>query len=163
MHPLTARPIPMEHKKAERKAQLLVGIPGLEPGMTGPESVVLPLHHIPIVYFCNSEVKKPSEMLSFLVGIPGLEPGMTGPESVVLPLHHIPISVAQLRNVIYFLIAVAKVRTFSQTPKLSRSFFNDYLYFSEIMTKSRYNSENLLPCRIFPGCHGSRVVSSFCS
>ena len=26
---------------------LLVGIPGLEPGMTGPESVVLPLHHIP--------------------------------------------------------------------------------------------------------------------
>ena len=26
----------------------LVGIPGLEPGMTGPESVVLPLHHIPI-------------------------------------------------------------------------------------------------------------------
>jgi hypothetical protein len=25
-----------------------VGIPGLEPGMTGPESVVLPLHHIPI-------------------------------------------------------------------------------------------------------------------
>ncbi len=29
---------------------LLVGIPGLEPGMTGPESVVLPLHHIPL--FC---------------------------------------------------------------------------------------------------------------
>ena len=27
----------------------LVGIPGLEPGMTGPESVVLPLHHIPIL------------------------------------------------------------------------------------------------------------------
>ena len=27
---------------------LIVGIPGLEPGMTGPESVVLPLHHIPI-------------------------------------------------------------------------------------------------------------------
>ena len=25
-----------------------VGIPGLEPGMTGPESVVLPLHHIPL-------------------------------------------------------------------------------------------------------------------
>ena len=23
----------------------LVGIPGLEPGKTGPESVVLPLHH----------------------------------------------------------------------------------------------------------------------
>jgi hypothetical protein len=27
-----------------------VGIPGLEPGMTGPESVVLPLHHIPILF-----------------------------------------------------------------------------------------------------------------
>ena len=26
----------------------LVGILGLEPRMTGPESVVLPLHHIPI-------------------------------------------------------------------------------------------------------------------
>ena len=26
---------------------LFVGIPGFEPGMTGPESVVLPLHHIP--------------------------------------------------------------------------------------------------------------------
>ena len=28
---------------------VLVGIPGLEPGMTGPESVVLPLHHIPLL------------------------------------------------------------------------------------------------------------------
>ena len=25
-----------------------VGLPGFEPGMTGPESVVLPLHHSPI-------------------------------------------------------------------------------------------------------------------
>ena len=62
----------------------LVGIPGLEPGMTGPESVVLPLHHIPINSIKTSRVSE--------VGIPGLEPGMTGPESVVLPLHHIPIS-----------------------------------------------------------------------
>ena len=31
----------------------LVGIPGFEPGMTGPESVVLPLHHIPM--FLQSE------------------------------------------------------------------------------------------------------------
>ena len=30
----------------------LVGIPGLEPGKAGPESAVLPLHHIPICY-CN--------------------------------------------------------------------------------------------------------------
>ena len=26
----------------------LVGIPGLEPGKAGPESAVLPLHHIPL-------------------------------------------------------------------------------------------------------------------
>ena len=31
-----------------KKMRLLVGILGLEPRMTGPESVVLPLHHIPI-------------------------------------------------------------------------------------------------------------------
>lgn len=30
-----------------RKHHLVVGILGLEPRMTGPESVVLPLHHIP--------------------------------------------------------------------------------------------------------------------
>lgn len=30
-------------------AAFLVGLPGFEPGMTGPESVVLPLHHSPIV------------------------------------------------------------------------------------------------------------------
>ena len=29
-------------------ALFLVGLPGLEPGKTGPESVVLPLHHSPI-------------------------------------------------------------------------------------------------------------------
>jgi hypothetical protein len=29
-------------------SDLSVGIPGFEPGKTGPESVVLPLHHIPI-------------------------------------------------------------------------------------------------------------------
>ena len=62
-----------------------VGIPGLEPGMTGPESVVLPLHHIPM---CRLMIDDNDEE----VGIPGLEPGMTGPESVVLPLHHIPMS-----------------------------------------------------------------------
>ena len=62
---------------------LLVGIPGFEPGMTGPESVVLPLHHIPMFYY--------SSFITQLVGIPGFEPVMTGPESVVLPLHHIPI------------------------------------------------------------------------
>ena len=33
-----------------------VGIPGLEPGMTGPESVVLPLHHIPMLLFYQSFV-----------------------------------------------------------------------------------------------------------
>ena len=32
-----------------KKMRLLVGILGLEPRMTGPESVVLPLHHIPML------------------------------------------------------------------------------------------------------------------
>ena len=32
-----------------KKIRLLVGILGLEPRMTGPESVVLPLHHIPML------------------------------------------------------------------------------------------------------------------
>ena len=30
-----------------RLIQLLVGVPGLEPGKAGPESAVLPLHHTP--------------------------------------------------------------------------------------------------------------------
>ena len=36
--------------KKNRQALLddFVGIPGLEPGKAGPESAVLPLHHIPI-------------------------------------------------------------------------------------------------------------------
>ena len=29
---------------------LYVGVPGFEPGMTGPESVVLPLHHTPMSF-----------------------------------------------------------------------------------------------------------------
>ena len=36
---------------------LFVGIPGLEPGMTGPESVVLPLHHIPLTLQLISELR----------------------------------------------------------------------------------------------------------
>ena len=40
----------MENKKrTSREARLVVGILGLEPRMTGPESVVLPLHHIPML------------------------------------------------------------------------------------------------------------------
>ena len=46
-------PIPERHIYEKSIFQIercsLVGIPGLEPGMTGPESVVLPLHHIPIL------------------------------------------------------------------------------------------------------------------
>ena len=34
----------------------LVGIPGLEPGKAGPESAVLPLHHIPIGFRCKSTI-----------------------------------------------------------------------------------------------------------
>ena len=32
---------------------LMVGLPGFEPGMTGPESVVLPLHHSPMIFVCG--------------------------------------------------------------------------------------------------------------
>ena len=35
-------------KKATQKSCLTVGILGLEPRMAGPESAVLPLHHIPM-------------------------------------------------------------------------------------------------------------------
>ena len=40
------------HKKRQARENLasVVGIPGFEPGMTGPESVVLPLHHIPMFF-----------------------------------------------------------------------------------------------------------------
>ena len=49
----------------------VVGILGLEPRMTGPESVVLPLHHIPIirhpfVLFASAKVRKKSELQTFL-------------------------------------------------------------------------------------------------
>ena len=81
--------------------------------MTGPESVVLPLHHIPILLLRRS--------LNDEVGIPGLEPGMTGPESVVLPLHHIPIS---LQSQAYcFSIVGAKVQHFFESPKFFSTFF----------------------------------------
>ncbi len=35
----------------------LVGLPGFEPRMTGPESVVLPLHHSPIIFFDDAKVE----------------------------------------------------------------------------------------------------------
>ena len=35
---------------------ILVGVLGLEPRMTGPESVVLPLHHTPILKFAGAKV-----------------------------------------------------------------------------------------------------------
>ena len=59
------------------KIEKIVGLLGFEPRKTGPESVVLPLHHNPIK---NKNV-----------GLLGFEPRKTGPESVVLPLHHSPI------------------------------------------------------------------------
>ena len=46
-------------KKKESQWRLSVGIPGFEPGMTGPESVVLPLHHIPMsLCFLSKSVAK---------------------------------------------------------------------------------------------------------
>ena len=37
---------------------VLVGLPGFEPRMTGPESVVLPLHHSPIALFDGAKVEQ---------------------------------------------------------------------------------------------------------
>ena len=36
---------------------LVVGLPRFELGMTGPESVVLPLHHIPILFASESLIR----------------------------------------------------------------------------------------------------------
>ncbi len=44
--------LPKTKKHLSKRKMLLVGIPGFEPGMTGPESVVLPLHHIPMSFCC---------------------------------------------------------------------------------------------------------------
>ncbi len=58
-----------ETKQRNRKTQKgfpissLVGIPGLEPGKTGPESVVLPLHHIPNCCGSTSPLQRPISRL----------------------------------------------------------------------------------------------------
>ena len=49
---------PPKTKKAIEKSTALVGLPGFEPRMTGPESVVLPLHHSPIVLFDGAKVEQ---------------------------------------------------------------------------------------------------------
>ena len=44
-------PTDADEQKAAKKnlrCSVFVGLPGFEPRMTGPESVVLPLHHSPI-------------------------------------------------------------------------------------------------------------------
>ena len=43
-------------KKSLFFKKLLVGLPGFEPRMTGPESVVLPLHHSPMLRFASANV-----------------------------------------------------------------------------------------------------------
>ena len=44
-------------KKTTLKESRLVGLPGFEPRMTGPESVVLPLHHSPMFLFDGAKVE----------------------------------------------------------------------------------------------------------
>ena len=44
-------------KKATEKSIASVGLPGFEPRMTGPESVVLPLHHSPLFVFDDAKVE----------------------------------------------------------------------------------------------------------
>ena len=45
--------IPTEKPPRKYSRRLSVGVPGFEPGMTGPESVVLPLHHTPMELFIS--------------------------------------------------------------------------------------------------------------
>ena len=47
-------------KKREQRyvVLFLVGLPGFEPRMTGPESVVLPLHHSPMFVFDGAKVEQ---------------------------------------------------------------------------------------------------------
>ena len=47
-----------KQKKSSRKSTALVGLPGFEPRMTGPESVVLPLHHSPMFLFDGAKVEQ---------------------------------------------------------------------------------------------------------
>ena len=61
--------------------------PRFELGLTGPESVVLPLHHWTLASFAVTKVYL-FLFFSKLVVQPRFELGQTGPESVVLPLHH---------------------------------------------------------------------------
>ena len=43
-----------------------VGVPGFEPGMTGPESVVLPLHHTPIKVITNTLCERRCKYTAFI-------------------------------------------------------------------------------------------------
>ena len=54
-----APPKAKPNKKREQHdvVLFLVGLPGFEPRMTGPESVVLPLHHSPIFVFDGAKVE----------------------------------------------------------------------------------------------------------
>ena len=100
---------------------LEVGLLGFEPRKTGPESVVLPLHHNPMncfLYFGN--------YVSF-VGLLGFEPRKTGPESVVLPLHHSPIL---MLFVIRFSFDAAKVQLFCYIQIVLPFFFKKIVIFS---------------------------------
>ena len=45
-------------QKKQSISTALVGLPGFEPRMTGPESVVLPLHHSPMFLFDGAKVEQ---------------------------------------------------------------------------------------------------------
>ena len=47
-----------QQKNDPRLRVVLVGLPGFEPRMTGPESVVLPLHHSPMFLFDGAKVEQ---------------------------------------------------------------------------------------------------------
>ena len=83
---------------------MIVGLPGIEPGLHEPESCVIPLYHNPFFagglegtrtpYLCNANAalyQMSYKPLGFrTVGLPGIEPGLHAPQARVLPLYYSP-------------------------------------------------------------------------
>ena len=127
-----------------------VGLLGLEPRKTGPESVVLPLHHSPITLYPLRE-NAANE-----VGLLGLEPRKTGPESVVLPLHHSPKS----ENDCHLFVLTVQRYNFFGTYKAFRHFFlSKNIFFFFLLHLSSKNFRIYRKPSIFVLCYNRTLFS----
>ena len=143
-------------KKRNKKGVLItqntffVGLLGLEPRKTGPESVVLPLHHSPIRLYSLRE-NAANE-----VGLLGLEPRKTGPESVVLPLHHSPKS----ENDCHLFVLTVQRYNFFGTYKAFRHFFlSKNIFFFFFLHLSSKNFRIYRKPSIFVLCYNRTLFS----